>query len=115
MDLDSEFELEHLLFKERKCRVCGEKKNLLEDFYLTRKNRKPFASSYSYECKQCATERVKKRSKRKYRLGTCDICGATNTKLLDDICVRCSSVIRNNSIDTLEKIVVYLRKNHGHD
>ena len=58
MDLDSEFELEHLLFKERKCRVCGEKKNLLEDFYLTRKNRKPFASSYSYECKLCTVRRV---------------------------------------------------------
>ena len=58
MDLDSEFELEHLLFKERKCRVCGEKKNLLEDFYLTRKNRKAFASSYSYECKFCTVRRV---------------------------------------------------------
>ena len=58
MDLDTEFELEHLLFKERKCRVCGEKKNLLEDFYLTRKNRKPFASSYSYECKLCTVRRV---------------------------------------------------------
>lgn len=58
MDLDTEFELEHLLFKERKCRVCGEKKNLIEDFYLTRKNRKPFASSYSYECKLCTVERV---------------------------------------------------------
>ena len=30
MDLDTEFELEHLLFKERKCRVCGEKKNLID-------------------------------------------------------------------------------------
>ena len=58
MDLDTEFELEHLLFKERKCRVCGEKKNLIEDFYLTRKNRKPFASAYSYECKICTVERV---------------------------------------------------------
>ena len=58
MDLDTEFELEHLLFKERKCRVCGEKKILLEDFYLTRKNRKPFASSYSYECKLCTVRRV---------------------------------------------------------
>ena len=67
MDLDSEFELEHLLFKERKCRVCGEKKNLLEDFYLTRKNRKPFASSYSYECKSCAIKRVITRRKKKDR------------------------------------------------
>ena len=58
MDLDTDFELEHLLFKERKCRVCGEKKNLIEDFYLTRKNRKPFASAYSYECKPCTIDRV---------------------------------------------------------
>ncbi len=58
MDLDSEFELEHLLFKERECRVCHKKKNLLEDFYLTRKNRKPFASAYSYECKLCTVKRV---------------------------------------------------------
>ena len=58
MDLDSEFELEHLLFKERECRVYHKKKNLLEDFYLTRKNRKPFASAYSYECKLCTVKRV---------------------------------------------------------
>tara|TARA_B100001113_G_C21040328_1_gene592034 strand:- start:785 stop:1015 length:231 start_codon:yes stop_codon:yes gene_type:complete len=58
MDLDSEFGLEHLLFKERECRVCRIKKNLIEEFYLTRKNRKPFASAYSYECKLCTIKRV---------------------------------------------------------
>ena len=50
MDLDDQFELEHLFLQERKCRVCGEQKNLIEGFYLTRKNRKAAASSYSYEC-----------------------------------------------------------------
>ena len=48
MDLDDQVELEHLLFTERKCRVCGKVKTLMEDFYLTRKNRSTL-SSYSYE------------------------------------------------------------------
>ena len=37
MDIEEQFGLEHLLFKERKCRTCGETKDLLEGFYLTRK------------------------------------------------------------------------------
>ena len=36
MSIESDLELEHLLFVERKCRFCGKIKNLLEDFYLTR-------------------------------------------------------------------------------
>ena len=39
MDLDDQFDLEHLFLKERICRVCGEEKNLIDGFYLTRKNR----------------------------------------------------------------------------
>ena len=35
MEFDEQIELEHLLFSERKCRVCGKIKNLVEDFYLT--------------------------------------------------------------------------------
>lgn len=58
MDLEDQFSLEHLIFKERKCRLCGEVKDLLTDFYLTRKNKRPFASAYSYECKQCAVKRI---------------------------------------------------------
>ena len=57
MDLDDQVELEHLLFTERKCRVCGKVKTLMDDFYLTRKNRSTL-SSYSYECKVCTTRRV---------------------------------------------------------
>jgi hypothetical protein len=60
VDLDKELELEHLLFFERKCRVCGKIKNLIEDYYLTRKDRGSFPSSYSYECKECTIQRVKK-------------------------------------------------------
>jgi len=58
MDFDKELEIEHLLFFERKCRVCGKIKNLIEDFYLTRKNRGSLPSAYSYECKGCTIKRI---------------------------------------------------------
>jgi hypothetical protein len=58
MDFDDQVELEHLLFFDRKCRVCGQVKNLIEDYYLTRKDRKTLASAYSYECKECTIKRV---------------------------------------------------------
>ena len=50
MDLDEQLELAHLLLQERKCRVCGQEKNLIDGYYRTRKNVR-LASSYSYECK----------------------------------------------------------------
>tara|TARA_B100001287_G_scaffold168776_1_gene141976 strand:+ start:4499 stop:4723 length:225 start_codon:yes stop_codon:yes gene_type:complete len=56
MDFDEEFELEHLIFKQRKCRVCGKIKDLVDGFYKTRKGSGP--SSYSYECKECTKIRV---------------------------------------------------------
>jgi hypothetical protein len=59
---DFGFELEHLLFKERKCRICGMTKNLIEDFYKIRKKSLP--SSYSYECKSCTIWRVKRNKKK---------------------------------------------------
>ena len=58
MDIGDEFDLEHLLFVERTCRVCNERKNLLDDFYLTRKDRGSYPSAYSYECKECTIKRV---------------------------------------------------------
>jgi len=58
MDFDDQLELEHLLFTERKCRVCGKIKSLTTDFYVTRKNR-TLLSSYSYECKECTKKRIK--------------------------------------------------------
>ena len=60
MDLDDQLKLGHLLLFERKCRVCGTTKNLIDGFYRTRKDRGPVASSYSYECKECTQKRVKK-------------------------------------------------------
>ena len=59
MDLDKQIELEHLLFSQRKCRVCGEVKNLIDSFYKTRKDKGAVPSAYSYECKSCTVKRVK--------------------------------------------------------
>jgi len=59
-DFDEQFKLGHLLFQERTCRVCGFRKNLIESFYRTRKNRGAVSSSYSYECKECTIERIQK-------------------------------------------------------
>jgi len=58
MELSDQFKFGHLLLNERKCRVCGEEKNLIDGFYRTRKDRGATASSYSYECKQCTIKRI---------------------------------------------------------
>lgn len=58
MDLDDQISLEHLLFKERRCKVCGELKDILEDFYIIRKTKQHLPSSYSYECKDCTVKRI---------------------------------------------------------
>ena len=69
MDIGDQFSLEHLLFKERKCRSCNKIKNLLEDFYMSRKQKRGLPSAYSYECKECTKTRVKsKRRKNKPEL-----------------------------------------------
>ena len=39
MNLEDQFGLEHLLFEQRKCKICGETKELMNDFYKTRKDR----------------------------------------------------------------------------
>jgi hypothetical protein len=58
MELDKQINLGHLLLVDRKCRVCGETKNLIDSFYRTRKDRGAVSSSYSYECKECTVKRV---------------------------------------------------------
>lgn len=63
MDLDRQIKLGHLLLADRKCRICGEMKNLIDGFYRTRKDRGPVASSYSYECKECTIKRILKSKK----------------------------------------------------
>jgi len=68
MDIDDQFELEHLFLTERKCRVCGQVKDLLDGFYLTRKGRGDIQSAYSYECKICTVERIKTSRKNKVKV-----------------------------------------------
>ena len=68
MNLDKQIQLEHLLFFDRNCRVCGKVKSLIDDFYLTRKNKSTFASAYSYECKECTVKRITKNRKLKKNL-----------------------------------------------
>ena len=58
MDIDGQLKLGHLLLNDRKCRSCGEIKNLVDGFYRTRKNRGAVPSSYSYECKICTVKRI---------------------------------------------------------
>jgi len=58
MDINQQISLEHLLFVDRQCRTCGITKNLLTDFYRTRKDRGSYPSSYSYECKLCTIKRI---------------------------------------------------------
>ena len=65
MDLEDQFALEHLLFKTRQCRKCGQTKDLLEDFYRTRRDRKS-VSAYSYECKECTKKRITEKRKEDY-------------------------------------------------
>ena len=60
MEFDKQIKLGHLLLTDRKCRICGEIKNLVDGFYRTRKDRGPVASSFSYECKECTIKRITK-------------------------------------------------------
>ncbi len=110
MDFEQQLDTEHLLLEDRVCRTCGVSKSLLADYYRTRKNT-TLASSYSYECKSCTSERIKLRSKVKYRLGTCKICGFPNKKIKENICSKCDKGLRllGSSIDTLENAVIYLK------
>ena len=42
MDLDEQLELNHLFLTDRKCKSCGEVKNLVDGFYRTRKDEERF-------------------------------------------------------------------------
>jgi hypothetical protein len=68
MNIEDQFSLEHLLFRERKCRSCGDVKDLIDGFYLTRKGRGAIPSAYSYECKICTISRIKSIRKNKKTL-----------------------------------------------
>jgi len=68
MDFDEQLEVDHFVLTERKCRVCGKTKDLIDGFYLIRKN-KSIQSSYSYECKSCTIQRVKRKKKVEIKSG----------------------------------------------
>ena len=65
MEFDKQLKLGHLLLVDRKCRTCGEMKNLIDSFYRTRKSRGAVPSSYSYECNICTIRRIVDRRKKK--------------------------------------------------
>ena len=56
MELDDQISTAHLLLETRVCRVCKKEKNLLDEYYLSRKDPTK-KSSYSYECKTCTVKR----------------------------------------------------------
>lgn len=62
----SNFDPDSLFLTERKCRICGEVKDLMDGFYKTHKNSLESESTYSYECKDCTKNRVSKNKKIKY-------------------------------------------------
>ena len=64
---DQSLKLGHLLLNDRKCRICGVEKNLIEGFYRSRKGRGATASSYSYECKVCTIKRIVENRKSKIK------------------------------------------------
>lgn len=58
MNVEDQFSLEHLILSVRTCRTCKKEKDLLSDFYMTRRDRVGYPSSYSYECKLCTIDRI---------------------------------------------------------
>ena len=65
MDIDEQFSSEHLFFAQRKCRSCGEVKDLIDGFYKIRSSRLDLSSSYSYECRTCTIKRVTESRRKK--------------------------------------------------
>ena len=57
MELDDQISTAHLLLETRVCRVCKKQKNLLDEYYLSRRDPTK-KSSYSYECKTCTVART---------------------------------------------------------
>ena len=57
MEIDDQVTTGHLLLETRTCRRCGKEKNLVDDYYLSRKD-PTLPSSYSYECKECTVRRT---------------------------------------------------------
>ena len=102
MDLDEQLELAHLLLQERKCRVCGQEKNLIDGYYRTRKNVR-LASSYSYECKECTVKRVCENNRRN-RLKKNRIKKMKQTENLQQLMERFTKRLNHTNPDDKERV-----------
>ena len=102
MDLDEQLELAHLLLQERKCRVCGQEKNLIDGYYRTRKNVR-LASSYSYECKECTVKRVCENNRRN-RLKKNRIKKMKQTENLQQLMERFTKRLNQTNPDDKERV-----------
>ena len=106
MDLDEQLELAHLLLQERKCRVCGQEKNLIDGYYRTRKNVR-LASSYSYECKECTVKRVCENNRRN-RLKKNRIKKMKQTENLQQLMERFTKRLNQTNPDDKERVSLSL-------
>ena len=102
MDLDEQLELAHLLLQERKCRVCGQEKNLIDGYYRTRKNVR-LASSYPYECKECTVKRVCENNRRN-RLKKNRIKKMKQTENLQQLMERFTKRLNQTNPDDKERV-----------
>ena len=102
MDLDEQLELAHLLLQDRKCRVCGQEKNLIDGYYRTRKNVR-LASSYSYECKECTAKRVCENNRRN-RLKKNRIKKMKQTENLQQLMERFTKRLNQTNPDDKERV-----------
>ena len=102
MDLDDQLQLAHLLLQERKCRVCGQEKNLIDGYYRTRKNVR-LASSYSYECKECTVKRVCENNRRN-RLKKNRIKKMKQTENIQQLMERFTKRLRQVNPDDKERV-----------
>ena len=102
MDLDEQLELAHLLLQDRKCRVCGQEKNLIDGYYRTRKNVR-LASSYSYECKECTVKRVCENNRRN-RLKKNRIKKMKQTENLQQLMERFTKRLNHTNPDDKERV-----------
>ena len=102
MELDEQLELAHLLLQERKCRVCGQEKNLIDGYYRTRKNVR-LASSYSYECKECTVKRVCENNRRN-RLKKNRIKKMKETENLQQLMERFTKRLNQTNPDDKERV-----------
>ena len=102
MDLDEQLELAHLLLQDRKCRVCGQEKNLIDGYYRTRKNDR-LASSYSYECKECTVKRVCENNRRN-RLKKNRIKKMKQTENLQQLMERFTKRLNQTNPDDKERV-----------